>query len=187
MKGGPMDTDLVVCDTQDASAPAVDTRDVDALRVALTRENLERRRAECLAKIQTDVVKFAVDTLVREPDIDGFFRALLKSLAEEGESHKVTVWLNGKLTHQRDKLESFLIDSDRFAATLDKGPNRLLVRVASPQAPGIFHLRFRRQSGTASLARRFPPITVASDSNMVADDEGHCAASVSARSSASRW
>jgi len=93
MKGGPMDTDLVVCDTQDASAPAVDTRDVDALRVALTRENLERRRAECLAKIQTDVVKFAVDTLVREPDIDGFFRALLKSLAEEGESHKVTVWL----------------------------------------------------------------------------------------------
>jgi len=93
MKGGPMDTDLVVCDTQGASTPAVDTRDVDALRVALTRENLERRRAECLAKIQTDVVKFAVDTLAREPDIDGFFRALLKSLAEEGESHKVTVWL----------------------------------------------------------------------------------------------
>ena len=38
-------------------------------------------------------MKFAVDLLVREPDIDGFFRALLKSLAEEGESHKVSVWL----------------------------------------------------------------------------------------------
>jgi len=93
MKGEPMDTDLVVCDSHEASSPAVDARDVDALRTALTRENLERRRAEALAKIQTNVVKFAVDLLVREPDIEGFFRALLKTLAEEGESHKVTVWL----------------------------------------------------------------------------------------------
>jgi signal transduction histidine kinase len=93
MKGGVMDTDLVVCDTPEASAPAVDARDVDALRAALTRENLERRRAECLAKIQTNVVRYAVDLLVREPDIEAFFRALLKTLAEEGESHKVSVWL----------------------------------------------------------------------------------------------
>jgi signal transduction histidine kinase len=88
-----MDTDLVVCDSHEAGTPAVDARDVDALRAALTREMLERRRAECLAKIQTNVVKFAVDLLVREPDIEGFFRALLKTLAEEGESHKVSVWL----------------------------------------------------------------------------------------------
>jgi signal transduction histidine kinase len=88
-----MDTDLVVCDSHEASSPAVDARDVDALRAALTRETLERRRAEALAKIQTNVVKFAVDLLVREPGIEGFFRALLKTLAEEGESHKVSVWL----------------------------------------------------------------------------------------------
>ena len=88
-----MDTDLVVCDSHEASSPAVDARDVNALRAALTRETLERRRAEALAKIQTNVVKYAVDLLVREPDVDGFFRALLKTLAEEGESHKVTVWL----------------------------------------------------------------------------------------------
>jgi signal transduction histidine kinase len=93
MKGEPMDTDLVVCDSHEASSPAVDARDVDALRAALTRETLERRRAEALAKIQTNVVKYAVDLLVREPDIEGFFRALLKTLAEEGESHKVTLWL----------------------------------------------------------------------------------------------
>jgi signal transduction histidine kinase len=93
MKGGDMDTDLVVCDSHEVSAPAVDARDIDALRAALTRETLERRRAECLAKIQTNVVKYAVDLLVREPDIEGFFRALLKTLAEEGESHKVSVWL----------------------------------------------------------------------------------------------
>jgi signal transduction histidine kinase len=92
MKGEPMDTDLVVCDGHEAG-PAVDARDIDALRAALTRENRERRRAEVLAKIQTNVVKFAVDLLVREPDIDGFFRALLKTLADEGESHKVSVWL----------------------------------------------------------------------------------------------
>jgi signal transduction histidine kinase len=88
-----METDLVVCDSHEASSPAVDARDVDALRAALTRETLERRRAEALAKIQTNVVKFAVDLLVREPGIEGFFRALLKTLAEEGESHKVSVWL----------------------------------------------------------------------------------------------
>ena len=93
MKGEPMETDLVVCDSHEASSPAVDARDVDALRAALTRETLERRRAEAMAKIQTNVVKYAVDLLVREPDVDGFFRALLKTLAEEGESHKVTVWL----------------------------------------------------------------------------------------------
>jgi len=93
MKGEAMNTDIVVCGAPVASMPAEDTRDVDTLRAALARENLERRRAECLAKIQTDVVKLAVDTLVREPDIDGFFRAMLKTLAEEGESHKVTLWL----------------------------------------------------------------------------------------------
>src|SRR4029450_1616040 len=96
MKDGPMDTDLVVCDSHEASSPAVDARDVGVLRAALTRETLERRRAEALAKIQTNVVKFAVDLLVREPDIEGFFRALLKTLAEEGESHKVRVWLIGE-------------------------------------------------------------------------------------------
>ena len=77
----------------DAALASLDGRDADTLRAALRREMIERRRAECLAKIQTDVVKFAVDLLVREPDIDGFFRALLKTLAEEGESHEVGVWL----------------------------------------------------------------------------------------------
>jgi signal transduction histidine kinase len=93
MKGGTMDTDLVVCEASEAGTTAVDTRDAEALRAALARESLERRRAECMAKIQTNVVKFAADLLVREPDIEAFFRALLKTLAEEGESHKVSVWL----------------------------------------------------------------------------------------------
>ena len=88
-----MDHEHVGCDAPETAVPAIDTHDADALRAALTRETTERRRAECLAKIQTDVVRFAVDLLVREPDIDGFFRALLRTLADEGESHKVSVWL----------------------------------------------------------------------------------------------
>ena len=92
--GGTLVTEPVGCGVTSEVAPSsLDLRDVDSLRAALTREMTERRRAECLAKIQTDVVKYAVDLLVREPDIDGFFRALLKTLADEGESHKVGVWL----------------------------------------------------------------------------------------------
>jgi signal transduction histidine kinase len=83
----------VECDSPGTATLPLDTNDPEVLRAALVRENIERRRANCLAKIQTDVVKIAVDLLVREPDIDGFFRALLKTLAEEGESHKVAVWL----------------------------------------------------------------------------------------------
>ena len=39
---------------------------------ALSRsEATQRRRAECLANIQTEITKFTLDLLVREPDIDG--------------------------------------------------------------------------------------------------------------------
>jgi len=93
MKNAETETDALVCSSHETGAPVIEARDVEALRAALTRETLERRRAECLAKIQTNVVKYAVDLLVREPDIEGFFRALLKTLADEGESHKVSVWL----------------------------------------------------------------------------------------------
>src|SRR6266540_2043032 len=68
-------------------------RDPDVLRAALTREHTERRRAECLAKMQADVVQLALDLLVREPDIEGFFGALTKTMVEEGESRACGVWL----------------------------------------------------------------------------------------------
>ena len=64
-----------------------------ALRAALLHEATERRRAECLANIQTEITKYTLDLLVRVPDLDAFFRALLKTLAEEGESHAAGVWL----------------------------------------------------------------------------------------------
>ncbi len=43
--------------------------------------------------MQTEVVKLALDLLVREPDIEGFFGALTKEMVEESESHTCGVWL----------------------------------------------------------------------------------------------
>ena len=64
-----------------------------ALREALEREHAERRRFECLAKIQSDAVQLALDLLVREPDIAGFFRVFTRKLVEECGSHACGVWL----------------------------------------------------------------------------------------------
>jgi signal transduction histidine kinase len=64
-----------------------------ALRQALQRETDDRRRAECMAHIQSDAVQTALDLLVREPDVAGFFRVFTKSLVEQSESHACGVWL----------------------------------------------------------------------------------------------
>jgi signal transduction histidine kinase len=71
----------------------IDSGDAAALRSALEHEASERRRAECLANIQTEITQYTLDLLAREPDLDAFFRALLKTLAEEAESHVAGVWL----------------------------------------------------------------------------------------------
>ena len=69
------------------------TATAEAWADALAREINERRRAECMARIQRDTVQFAIDLLVREPDIAGFFRVFIKTLVEESESHACGVWL----------------------------------------------------------------------------------------------
>ncbi|HYU78661.1 MAG TPA: GAF domain-containing sensor histidine kinase [Vicinamibacterales bacterium] len=73
--------------------PELTSSDPDVLRAALRREADERRRAECRAKIQTRVVKLALDLLIREPDIEGFFGALTKTMVELGENQACGVWL----------------------------------------------------------------------------------------------
>src|SRR5262245_7975625 len=83
---------------QDAPWPCeipdhLETADVEALRAALETERGERRRAQCLASIQSGAVQLALDLLVREPDIDGFFGMFTKTLTEECESHACGVWL----------------------------------------------------------------------------------------------
>src|SRR5262245_6132132 len=65
----------------------------DVLRAALLRASAEHRRAECRATMQTEVVKLALDLLVREPDLEGFFGGLTRTMVEESESHTCAVWL----------------------------------------------------------------------------------------------
>ncbi len=81
----PTSADVAV---RSASEPTI-----EALGEALARETDSRRRAECMAHIQSDAVQLALDLLVREPDITGFFRAFVKTLVEESESHACGVWL----------------------------------------------------------------------------------------------
>lgn len=71
----------------------VASHDPEVLRSALIRESIERRRAECSASMQTEVVQLALDLLVREPDIEGFFGGLAKMMVEESESHTCGVYL----------------------------------------------------------------------------------------------
>src|SRR5439155_5933460 len=73
--------------------PEAASNDPEVLRAALLRQAAERGRAECIAKMQTDIVKLALDLLVREPDLEGFFGALTKTMVEEAESHTCGVWL----------------------------------------------------------------------------------------------
>ena len=63
------------------------------LRAALTREAAARRHAECMVQIQTGAVQLALDLLVREPDIEGFFGEFTRKLVELCESHACGVWL----------------------------------------------------------------------------------------------
>ena len=51
------------------------------------------RRSECMARIQGDAVQLALDLVVREADIDGFFRGFIRTLVDECESRACGVWL----------------------------------------------------------------------------------------------
>jgi signal transduction histidine kinase len=96
--------------------PHVEEQDPGVLREALKRETAERRRAECLARMQTEVVQLALDLLVREPDIDGFFGMLTKTMVEEGDSHACGVWLIDE-EHQLSELWMAYVVDRLYART----------------------------------------------------------------------
>jgi signal transduction histidine kinase len=66
---------------------------IEELRAALAHETGQRRIAECMARMQSNAMQLALDSLVTEPDIDGFFRVFMKTLLEETDSHTCSVWL----------------------------------------------------------------------------------------------
>jgi putative membrane-bound dehydrogenase-like protein len=64
-----------------------------------------------------------------------------------------TIWLNGKRVHRRDKPAVPGPYPERFEAILEKGINRVLVRLEGVKRAGEFQLRFRRKSATAAHER----------------------------------
>ena len=66
---------------------------IEAMQAALAQANNERRWAECSSRIQSDAMQLALDLLVREPDINGFFRLFIQSIVEECEGYACGVWL----------------------------------------------------------------------------------------------
>lgn len=97
--------------TGECVEPTVSTStDVAALHQELARETSARRRAECLAQIQTDAVQLALDLLVREPDIQGFFGAFTKSLVEGCDAHSCGVWLIDEGQPRCDFWMAYLVD-----------------------------------------------------------------------------
>jgi signal transduction histidine kinase len=120
----------------DASVRQVlDSGDVGALRTSLTHEATERRRAECLANIQTEITKYTLDLIVREPDLDGFFRALLKTLAEEAESTVAGVWL---LNEDKQCCEFWMAHFGGEVVTTGSLAEFSAVRKAEAQAQHLF-------------------------------------------------
>ena len=106
------------------------SNDPEVLRAALIRESRERRRAECRADMQTSVVKLALDLLVREPDIEGFFGALTKTMVEEGESHACALWL---LDEERPALRA--LDGVRRGSAVHRAPSPATVAARSLAFP----------------------------------------------------
>ena len=87
---------------------------LEALMTALSLERDQRRRAECTTRIQSDAVQLALDLLVREPDIAGFFRVFIRKLVEECESYACGVWLLDDESKRCDLWMAYV--GDRFFA-----------------------------------------------------------------------
>ncbi len=88
-----MEEQALACGARSIAPPELTSSDPEVLRAALSREHDERLRAECLATMQAEVVQLALDLLVREPDLEGFFGGLTKNMVEDTESHSCSVWL----------------------------------------------------------------------------------------------
>ncbi len=85
---------------------------LERLNAKLKQESEERQRAQCMAKIQNHAVELALDLIVREADIEGFFSAFMKSLIEVGESQACGVWLLDENSERCDLWMAYI--SEKF-------------------------------------------------------------------------
>src|SRR6266576_3601266 len=80
------------------TCPLSEVEDIDSLSVSELKEKLrletgERRRAQCMAEIQSHVMRLKLELLEQESDPDNFFRLLLRALLDRTESHACGMWL----------------------------------------------------------------------------------------------
>jgi putative membrane-bound dehydrogenase-like protein len=84
-------------------------------------------------------------------DVDMVEATAVQFLASSG--GRLRIWLNGRAVYERASQRPFVPDSDRFDASLDPGPNRLIAAVTPVSDVTSFHLRFRRKASTAERER----------------------------------
>ena len=89
----PSESSSLLGDGECPQQPVHLPESIEELREALTRETGLRRRADCMASMQSNTMQLALDLLVTEPDIDGFFRVFMKTLLEETDSLACGVFL----------------------------------------------------------------------------------------------
>ncbi len=100
-----------------------------------------------LYESQTDEIDL-VKALGKHEFAVGYAAATLESPEEQsrivglGSDDAVRVWLNGELVHQHAAPRALTADQDVFAIKLQKGPNRLLVKVANDRGDWGFTFRF---------------------------------------------
>ena len=85
--------------------------------------------------MQAEVVQLALDLLVQQPDIEGFFGALTKTMVEDGEGHACGVWLiddggercdlwlayvKDRLFASRDRVNDGLCTESRFPCEITR-------------------------------------------------------------------
>jgi len=153
-----------------APLPELSSSDPEVLRAALTREHEARQRAECLAAMQTEVVQLALDLLVREPDIEGFFGGITKAMVEETGSEVCAVWRlddarercdlwmaycgNRLYTRRRDDLDDLVFPHESFARhlmTFSEGwTSTIEYRQEDPRLP-LEVLTFQRSKGVKGM------------------------------------
>lgn len=118
---------------------------LDSLTAALEQANDQRRRAECMAHIQNDAVQLALDLLVKGKDLDGYFKAFIKSLVDNCESHACGVWLLDDEGHCRDLWMAYI--DGRFHTRETEGWHAL----ALPRVAMAAHLEAFRPGWTATV------------------------------------
>jgi signal transduction histidine kinase len=125
--------------------PQRDPARLEELSQALVTETDQRRRAECMAHIQSEAMQRALDLLVREADVGGFFRGFVQSLVEESESHACSVWL---LNDDRSRCELWMADvQGRFFSKDAEGWDTLALPRESMEA----HLLANSQTWTETV------------------------------------